>query len=157
MEELEVKDIAPDFELPDQDNVTHKLSDYKGSWVLLYFYPKDNTPGCTREACSVRDNLPSFEMLNAKTFGINGDSVDSHKKFADKHSLNFLLLSDGNHEVLEKYGVWQKKKFAGKEFMGTVRWSFLIDPEGRIAKIYENVNPENHAEEVLEDLKKLYG
>ena len=155
MEKLKVKDIAPDFTLPDQAGKNYTLSDYRGAWILVYFYPKDNTPGCTKEACVIRDNFPAFGKLGAKVFGISGDSVASHKRFADKHELPFVLLSDENKEVLNKYGVWQKKKLAGREYMGIVRWSYLIDPEGKIAKIYENVKPESHAEQVLADLEEL--
>lgn len=157
MKKLEIKDVAPDFELADQNNVMHKLSDYKGNWVLLYFYPKDNTPGCTKEACSMRDNFPSFGKLNAKVFGISADSTKSHKKFADKYNLNFTLLSDESHKLLKKYGVWQKRKLMGREFTHVARWSFLVNPEGKIAKIYKKVDPKQHATEVLEDLKKFQG
>ncbi|OHB17599.1 MAG: hypothetical protein A2734_01085 [Parcubacteria group bacterium RIFCSPHIGHO2_01_FULL_40_30] len=144
---------APDFELSDQGGKTHKLSDYRGQWVLLYFYPKDNTPGCVKEACSIRDSFPAFQKLKAKVLGVSADSVQSHKKFAEKYNLPFILLADDKKEVLKKYGVWGKKKFMGKEYYGTFRTSFLIDPKRKIAKIYENVKPEIHAQEVLDDLK----
>jgi len=147
--------LAPDFTLPDQNGETHALSRQRGKWVLLYFYPKDDTPGCTKEACMIRDNLPHFGKLGADVFGISVDSVASHKKFAEKYALPFTLLSDEEKTVVERYGVWGKKKFMGREYMGTSRTSFLVDPEGKIAKVYEDVKPETHAEEVLKDLKTL--
>ena len=145
---------APDFTLSDQDGKNHSLSDFKGSWVLVYFYPKDDTPGCTKEACAIRDDIPRFDKLKVKVLGISVDSVKSHKKFAEKYNLPFTLLADEDKEVVKKYGVWQKKSFMGKEYMGTVRTSFLINPAGKVAKIYENVKPETHIEEVLSDLNK---
>jgi thioredoxin-dependent peroxiredoxin len=153
--ELKVGQKAPDFSLPDQNNIKHKLSDYKGQWVLLYFYPKDDTPGCTKEACGMRDNLPKFKKSTAKVFGISVDSVASHKKFADKHKLNFTLLADEDKKVVEKYGVWQEKSMYGRKYFGTVRDSFLINPKGKITKIYHKVKPEQHATEVLADIKEL--
>lgn len=146
---------APQFSLVDQDNKTHTLKDYAGQWVLLYFYPKDDTPGCTKEACSFRDNLPKFKKLKAVVFGISADSVSKHKKFAEKYKLSFTLLADEDKKIINAYGVWQKKKFMGREYMGIMRTSFLIDPKGKIAKIYEGVKPEAHPEEVLADLKNL--
>ncbi len=153
--EIKIGKAAPAFSLPDQDGIIHKLSGYKGQWVLLYFYPKDDTPGCTTEACTLRDNLPKFKKTKAVVLGVSVDSVKSHKKFADKYGLPFTLLSDEGKEVMQKYGVWGEKKFMGRTFMGVRRTSFLIDPSGRIAKIYENVKPAVHAEEVLQDLKTL--
>jgi thioredoxin-dependent peroxiredoxin len=146
---------APQFSLPDQDGKMHALKDYLGSWVLLYFYPKDDTPGCTKEACTFRDNLPKFKKIDVPIFGISVDTVKSHKKFSEKYKLPFTLLADENKEVVEKYGVWQLKKFMGREYMGTVRNSYLINPQGKIAKIYESVKPEKHPEEVLKDIKAL--
>lgn len=146
---------APDFALPDQDGNMHTLKDMRGEWVLLYFYPKDDTPGCTKQACALRDSFPRFKKLKCSVFGISVDSGKSHKKFEEKYSLPFTLLSDTDHTMVEAYGVWGKKKFMGREYEGTLRTSFLIDPTGHIAKVYENVKPEPHAEEVLEDLKKL--
>lgn len=148
-------EAAPDFSLPDQNNVSHTLSSYKGKWVLVYFYPKDDTPGCTTEACSFRDNLPKFPTEEFSVLGISVDSVDSHKKFADKYKLSFPLLSDESKHVVNEYGVWQQKKFMGKSYMGIVRTSFLISPEGKIAKIYEQVKPTEHVAEVLSDLHSL--
>ncbi len=155
MTTLKVGKAAPSFSLNDQDGKTHKLSAYKGKWVLLYFYPKDDTPGCTKQACGIRDEFPTFKKLECIVFGISTDTEKSHKKFEEKYKLPFTLLADTEKKVVEKYGVWAPKKFMGREFLGTVRTSFLINPEGRIAKIYENVKPAVHAEEVLADLKEL--
>ncbi len=152
---LKVGDNAPDFELPDQDGKVHKLSDYQGQKILVYFYPKDNTPGCTIEACQIRDDFPKFNSIKAEVLGISTDSVGSHKKFSQKHSLPFTLLADANKEVVKAYGVYKPKKFLGKEFLGTQRTSFLIDGDGKISKIYEKVKPALHAKEVLRDLVNL--
>lgn len=143
---------APEFSLKDQNEMVHNLHDYRGKWVLLYFYPKDNTPGCTKQACAIRDEFPSFAKLNCVVFGISTDSEKSHKKFEEKFALPFTLLADTEKKVVHDYGVWAPKKFMGREFLGTLRTSFLIDPEGNIAKIYEKVKPEEHADEVLRDL-----
>lgn len=143
---------ASNFTLPDQKGNSLKLSDFKGQWVVLYFYPKDDTPGCTKEACGFRDNFPKFEKLKVKVFGVSADSTEKHTKFANKYQLPFTLLSDPDKKVLEKYGVWAEKKFLGKKYMGILRTTFLIDPQGKIFKIYENVKPVGHAEEVLKDL-----
>jgi thioredoxin-dependent peroxiredoxin len=154
---------APDFTLSDQDNKQHTLSHHRGAWVLLYFYPKDDTAGCTKEACMIRDALPDFDKAAAgagakmKVFGVSVDSVASHKKFAEKNKLPFTLLADEGKTVVSEYGVWGKKKFMGKEYEGTMRTSFLIDPDGKIVKIYENVDPAKHAAEALTDLKELVG
>lgn len=152
---LKVGEKAPEFSLPDQDGKSHSLADYRGQWVLLYFYPKDDTPGCTKQACAIRDSLSSFKQLSAVVFGISVDSVASHRKFADKYELPFTLLADENKEVVTMYGVWGKKKMMGKEFDGTIRTSFLINPDGIIEKVYEKVDPEGHADMVLADLQKL--
>ena len=146
---------APDFTLPDQNGKQQKLSDYRGKWVLLYFYPRDNTPGCTKEACGIRDSFPEFNQLEITVLGISTDSEASHAKFAQKYRLPFSLLADKDKKIVKLYGVWGKKKFLGKEFMGTKRTSFLINPNGKIVKIYEQVKPDIHAQEVLEDLAKL--
>ncbi|MBI4101173.1 thioredoxin-dependent thiol peroxidase [Candidatus Microgenomates bacterium] len=153
--ELEVGDKAPAFTLPDQSGKTHMLADYQGQWLLLYFYPKDDTPGCTKEACAIRDNFPKFGKLKARVFGVSVDSVDSHAKFATKYKLPFILLADIDKKVVNRYGVWGKKKFMGREYFGTNRTSFLIDPRGKIAKIYRQVKPPVHAAQVLEDLRAL--
>ena len=152
---LKLKQKTPAFCLADQDGELHAPRLYLGQWLLIYFYPKDNTPGCTKEACSIGDNFPAFKKLGLKVLGISTDSVKSHKKFADKYKLPFTLLADEKKEAVKKYGVWGKKKFMGREYMGTLRTSFLIDPKGKIVKIYEKVNPVTHAEEVLADLKEF--
>ena len=152
---LTLSQLAPAFSLPDQSGQDHSLKDYLGQWVLIYFYPKDDTPGCTTEACSLRDNFPKFKKLKAVVLGISVDAVKNHQKFVTKYKLPFTLLADEDKAVVKKYGVWQKKKFIGKEYMGIVRTSFLINPQGKIVKIYESVKPAEHAEEVLGDLKLL--
>lgn len=152
---LTVGKTAPAFTLQDQDGTEHALKDYRGKWVLIYFYPKDDTPGCTKEACALRDEFPAFGKLKAKIFGVSADTVASHKKFATKYKLPFTLLADPEKRMIEAYGVWGKKKFMGREYMGIARSSFLINPEGKIEKIYEKVNPLTHADEVLADLKAL--
>jgi peroxiredoxin Q/BCP len=152
---LAIGDKAPAFALPDQDDKTHSLGDYKGQWVLLYFYPKDDTPGCTKEACSLRDYHGDFKKIKAIVLGVSKDSPRSHKKFIQKYNLPFMLLSDEQKIVHKAYGTWAKKKFLGKKYMGTLRTSFLVDPAGKIAKIYEKVKPPIHAGEVLRDLREL--
>jgi len=149
---LTVGKQAPDFTLLDQQGKSHTLSSYRGTWILLYFYPKDDTPGCTKEACQVRDHLPQFKKQNLRVFGISVDSIKRHIAFAKKYALTFPLLSDEKKEVVKTYGVWAKKKFMGREYQGTLRTSFLIDPKGMIAKIYDKVKPDSHAMEVLQDV-----
>ncbi|MBI4437645.1 thioredoxin-dependent thiol peroxidase [Candidatus Uhrbacteria bacterium] len=146
---------APEFSLPDQEGRVHSLAEVKGRWALLYFYPKDDTPGCTKEACTIRDAWPKYKKLKMHVFGVSVDSVKSHEKFAGKYDLPFTLLADHDKSLVKKYGVWGKKKFMGREYLGTNRTSFLIDPSGKIAKVYENVKPEVHAEEVLADVKAM--
>ena len=146
---------APSFSLPDQTGKIHKLSDYKGKYVLLYFYSKDDTPGCTTEACTIRDNWSKFKKSKLKVLGISVDSVKSHDKFIKKYDLPFTLLADEEKKVVNVYGVWGPKTFMGRLYQGTARSSFLIDPKGKIAKIYEKVKPDEHAEEVLKDLEEL--
>jgi peroxiredoxin Q/BCP len=152
---LNIRDTAPDFTLSDQNGTQHTLSAYRGKWVLLYFYPKDDTPGCTKEACAFRDTFPEFEKLDMPIFGISTDSVKSHGKFIAKYELPFTLLSDEQKEVVKLYEVWGHNKFFGKEVGITQRKSLLINPEGKIAKIYEKVKPEAHAEEVLHDVRSF--
>jgi thioredoxin-dependent peroxiredoxin len=146
---------APDFSLPDEAGVMHKLSDYFGNWVVLYFYPKDDTPGCTKEACDFRDKLSDFQKLGVEVVGISKDSVDSHLKFKEKYNLNFHILSDKDHEVISKYGAWGKKKLFGVTYEGTMRKSFLIDPTGDIIHEYKKVDPLVHAKQILSDVKTL--
>lgn len=152
---LAVGTIAPDFSLPDQNGEIHSLADYRGRYTLVYFYPKDDTPGCTKEACAIRDAWPEFEKIGAAVLGISTDPVASHKKFEAKYELPFTLLSDASKEVVNVYGVWGIKKFMGRTYEGTHRVSFLINPEGVIQKVYDPVKPEVHADEVLADIKQL--
>ena len=147
---------APDFSLADQDNIIHSLSDYNGKWVVLYFYPRDDTPGCTTEACNFRDERDAIaDYGNATVIGISKDTSKSHKKFADKFGLNFTLLSDPSHEVIEAYGAWRKRSMFGRKYMGITRSTVIIDPEGKIAKEYAKVDPKKHAAEIIKDLKAL--
>lgn len=146
---------APDFTLADQNGKMRSLSDYKGKWVLLYFYPKDDTPGCTIEACALRDQFKDFKKIKAEVLGVSTDNVQSHKKFALAYDLPFTLLADEHKEVVGRYGVFREKKLYGRTYMGTVRSSFLINPQGIVQKVYEKVKPEMHAAEVLADLKEL--
>jgi peroxiredoxin Q/BCP len=152
---LAVGTMAPDFTLADQDEKEHTLSDYRGQWVLIYFYPKDDTPGCTKEACGIRDNYGTFEKEGIKVFGISKDSVAKHKKFVDKYELPFTLLADVETEVCQAFDVWGMKKFMGREYMGINRNSFIIDPDGKIVKVYEKVKPAEHAQEILDDIAEL--
>lgn len=146
---------APDFTLPDQKGKEHSLSDYRGKWVLVYFYPKDDTPGCTTEACTLQDNRTKYSRQKAVILGISPDGVESHSSFARKFGLKFTLLADEDRKVVRRYGVWGQKKFMGREYEGVHRVSFLVDPDGRIAKVYPDVKPAEHADEVLEDIKAL--
>jgi peroxiredoxin Q/BCP len=142
---------APAFELPDQQGETRRLEDYAGKWLVLYFYPKDNTPGCTTQACSFRDNIFAFNKEGAVILGISVDDVESHKKFAEKHGLPFALLADADKAVAKQYGVL--KNYGVAEFAR--RDTFIVDPEGRVAKHYESVKPDGHSQVVLEDIKAL--
>ncbi len=146
---------APNFELPDQNGDVHKLEDYKGKYVVLYFYPKDMTSGCTVEAQNFRDNLEEFKKLGVEVIGMSKDSVKRHKKFEEKEELNFTLLADEECKVVETYGVWVEKSMYGKKYMGIQRDTFVIDPEGKIVKHYEKVKPKDHVQEVLDDLREL--
>lgn len=142
--------------MQDQNGVTKTLQDYVGRWVVLYFYPKDNTPGCTTEACKFRDERDSIAALgNAEVIGVSKDSVKSHKKFADKHNLNFTLLSDETGEMVQAYGAWQEKSMFGKKYMGIQRMTVIINPEGYIVKEYPRANPVTHAVEIINDLQML--
>lgn len=143
---------APQFTLPDEEGNLRMLGEYAGKWVVLYFYPKDDTPGCTVEACSLRDARDDIAELGAEVIGISKDDASSHEKFKAKHSLNFTLLSDKDGKVIESYGAWGKKMF-GQE--GILRRTFIINPEGTIVKVYGRVTPLGHGEQVIEDLKKL--
>ena len=149
---LEVGMKAPEFILPDQFGKQVSLSDYLGQKVVLYFYPKDNTPGCTRQACGFADNYPAFLAEGAVVIGVSRDSVASHVKFAEKHQLPFVLLSDPERTAIEAYGVWQEKKLYGKVSMGVVRTTFLIDENGTVEKIMSKVKPDTNARDVLAEL-----
>ena len=159
---------APAFTLKDQDGKTHKLSDYAGHPVVLYFYPKDDTPGCTAEACAFRDNVPKFAggkvsvstsrtrpVPRVQVLGVSILDEQSKAKFAQKYSLNFPLLADADHAVAEKYGVWQEKKRYGRTYMGIVRTTYLIDGDGKVAKRWDNVKVNGHAEEVLREVARM--
>ena len=152
---LEVGQIAPEFSLQDQDGQTRSLVDARGRWVVLYFYPKDDTPGCTKEACAFRDGLPRFEGLNAIVWGVSADDETAHRKFAEKFDLNFPLLVDPDKGVLEAYGAWVEKSMYGKRYMGVQRITYLIDPDGKVARAWPKVKPEEHAEEVATALAEM--
>lgn len=143
-------DIAPDFTTKDQNGNTVKLSDFKGKRVVLYFYPKDDTPGCTKEACSLRDSFDVFEEKGIKILGVSTDDEKSHQKFITKYNLPFDLLADTEKKIVESYGVWGEKNMYGKKYFGINRTTFLIDGEGKIVKIFKKVKVDEHAEEVLE-------
>jgi peroxiredoxin Q/BCP len=145
---------APDFSLRDQSGKTHRLSDYAGRPVALFFYPKDNTPGCTKEACAFQDNLPRFKKGQVAVLGISIQDEASKARFAKKYELSFPLLADADHTVAEKYGVWQKRSLYGLSFMGIVRTTYLIDREGKVAKRWDKVKVNGHAEQVLEAAEK---
>ena len=146
---------APEFTLSDQFGNNHTLVDYLGQWVVLYFYPKDMTPGCTTEACNFRDDFSSFKNLNTIILGISKDSVKRHATFAEKYQLPFLLLSDTDGDVCDKYDVWKEKSLYGKTYLGIVRSTYLINPQGEIARVYFKVNVKEHASEILNDLQAL--
>ena len=143
---------APDFSLHDNDNTVHTLKDYRGKWIILYFYPKDDTPGCTVEACSLRDARDTLAEMGAEIIGISKDEPNSHEKFKEKYSLNFTLLTDAKAETIDAYGAWGKKMF-GKE--GILRKTFIINPGGQVVKVYGRVTPMGHGEAVVNDLKAL--
>jgi len=144
--------VAPDFTLPDENGNQVSLSQFRGRKVILYFYPKDDTPGCTTEACGIRDSFPNFEASGAVVLGVSPDSVESHKKFKEKYNLPFTLLADTDHKVAEMYGVWGTKKMYGREFTGVLRTTFLIDEECKVQKVFKNVKPDVHAQELVEAL-----
>ena len=146
---LKVGDPAPDFEVNDQDGNPVKLSDYRGKKVVLYFYPRDNTPGCTAEACNLRDNYTSLQDSGYEVLGVSTDNEKSHQKFIEKQNLPFKLLADTEKEIHEKYGTWVEKSMYGKKYMGTARHTFLIDEEGKLAEIIEKVKTKDHTAQIL--------
>ncbi|HEY7122170.1 MAG TPA: thioredoxin-dependent thiol peroxidase [Solirubrobacterales bacterium] len=146
---------APDFTLPDQGGNEVTLSDLRGQTVVLYFYPKSDTPGCTTQACGIRDHHNDYEGTGARVLGVSPDTVTAQRKFADKYALDFTLLADENHEVADLYGVWGEKKMYGKTYMGVQRATFLIDADGRVARVFPKVSPKTHDEVVLEALGQL--
>ncbi len=154
---LKIGDKAPDFCLPNQDEEEVCLRDLHGSWVVLYFYPKDNTPGCTTEACDFTAAMPDFSKLGATILGVSPDSPKKHRNFIEKKELSITLLSDEDKEVLQAYGVWQLKKNYGREYMGVVRSTFIINPEGKIAAVWDKVKVKGHVDAVREKLSELEG
>ena len=146
---------APDFSLQDESGNIVRLSDFRGKTILLYFYPKDDTPGCTKEACNFRDDYSAYEDAGVTILGISPDTTKSHAKFKTKYNLPFPLLADPEHQIAIAYGVWGRKKFMGKEYDGILRTTFLIGPDSAIIKVYENVKPAEHSVEVLAELENL--
>lgn len=146
---------APDFELLDDQGQARHLSDYRGHAVILYFYPEDDTPGCTKEACNFRDDYSAYEKAGVVILGVSPDTVESHVKFKKKFQLPFPLLADVGHKICDVYGVWGPKKFMGKEYEGVLRTTFLIDAQGKIARVFENVRPSEHSAQVLEALQAI--
>ena len=146
---------APTFKLPSSTGETIDLAKLRGKTVVLYFYPKADTPGCTKEACGFRDAIASYKKLDVPVFGVSPDPVADVKRFADKFQLNFPLLADADHAVAEKYGVWQEKSMYGKKYMGVARTTFVIGPDGKIARVFEKVKPEGHDQEVLAALREM--
>ena len=151
---LKIGDAAPSFALPSTGGTEVRLSDYRGRKVVLYFYPKDHTPGCTREACSFQDALTAITRMGAVVLGISTDSVASHEKFRAKYGLRFPLLSDEKREVVKRYGVWKKKSLYGRSFLGVERTTFVIDERGKISRIFPRVKVDGHAQQVLEAISE---
>jgi len=152
---LQIGDTVPDFCLPNQDEEEICLRDIKGRWIVLYFYPKDNTPGCTTEACDFTAALPDFDGLEAIVLGVSPDSPEKHRKFIEKKELKITLLADEDKELCNLLGVWQLKKFMGKEYMGVVRSTFIINPEGKVAAMWSKVRVKNHVDDVKAKLEAL--
>jgi len=152
---IEVGRKAPAFSLKDQEGKTHKLSDYAGKPLVVYFYPKDDTPGCTKETCEFRDRLPQLKKGQAAVLGVSILDEKSKAKFAQKYDVNFPLLADADHAVAEKFGVWQEKSRYGRTYMGIARTTFLIDKDGKVAQRWDNVKVDGHADDVVEAIKKL--
>lgn len=154
---LEEGTKAPLFTLPDKDGNEISLESFRGRYVLVYFYPRDNTPGCTAEACSIRDNMPDFSTLGLSVLGISPDKAESHKRFAEKYGLDFTLLSDTDHKVMEEYGAYGEKMMYGKKTVGVIRSSFLIAPDGTIAKVWKKVSTKTHGEDVKKAFSEITG
>jgi len=152
---LEAGDRAPAFALPDQDGNEVRLSELEGQTVVLYFYPRADTPGCTTQACGVRDRAADYRAAGARVIGVSPDSVEAQGKFADRFDLEFTLLADADHAVAEKYGTWVEKSMYGKRYMGVQRATFIIDPEGMVAKVFPKVSPKTHDDDVLKALGEL--
>ena len=151
---VEVGEPAPAFNLKDQDGKPHTLQDYAGRWLALYFYPKDDTPGCTKQACSFRDSDQRLRDAGVAVLGVSPDDVASHEKFASKFSLKFPLLADEGHHVCDRYGVWQEKSMYGRKYMGVARITYLIDPQGKVAHRWDKVKTAEHADEVLAEVER---
>lgn len=151
---LEEGTTAPEFTLVDENEEQHSLSDYRGKPIVLYFYPRDDTSGCTKEACSFRDDYSAYEEVGIKVIGVSPDTAKSHTKFKNKYDLPFTLLADTDHQVAESYGVWGLKKFMGREYDGIHRTTFLIDGNGEIIKVFKKVKPADHSQQVLEVFRK---
>jgi thioredoxin-dependent peroxiredoxin len=152
---IQIGQTAPAFSAPDQYGRVRTSDEFKGSWLLLYFYPKDETSGCTAEACEFRDTLNDLRALDVAVVGVSADDEVSHKSFSEKYALSFPLLADTDKRIIKEYGVWGEKSTYGKTYMGILRTSFLIDPDGIVRKIYEKVKPEGHAQEVLKDVREM--
>lgn len=152
---LDIGTTAPDFNLKNQDGKSISLSQFKGKWVVLYFYPRALTPGCTTQACDLRDGLSELKNLNASVIGISPDKPDALKKFEQKEGLNFTLLGDPEHTMLEEYGAWAEKSMYGRKFMGVARMTYIISPEGEVAQVMPKVSPKKHLEDVTKALKEL--
>lgn len=152
---MQIGTKAPEFCLKNQDGNEVCSRDFKGKWIVLYFYPKDDTPGCTTEACEFTQEFPNFLDMDAVVLGVSADTVEKHKKFVDKHSIGITLLSDTDHKMIESYGAWREKNMCGKKYMGIVRSTVLINPKGEVAFYWDNVKAKEHAAKVKEQIKKL--
>lgn len=151
---LKTGEKAPSFKLQDSEGKVHSLEDYHGKTIVVYFYPKDDTPGCTKEACSFRDDYSAFKEAGIEIIGISPDTIESHQKFSEKYDLPFTLLADPDHEVSKSYEVWGQKKSFGREYEGIFRTTFIVGPEGKIKRVFENVKPSEHSQEVLEEISE---
>lgn len=152
---LDIGDKVPAFSLLDQDEVTHTAAELTGGWSVVYFYPKDDTPGCTKEACGIAEVYDEFSALGVRVYGVSKDTPAKHAKFAAKYHLPFTLLSDESTEMIDTYGAWQEKSMYGKKYMGIMRMTYIVDPAGKVAKVYPKVTPASHALELLADIKAL--